>query len=669
MRFPSPVKTALQLDFPDEDKVLYPWLKKDIRYYSLNSPLDEGAFAIPYRGYPCNKQGKPIVGAPEIVVKIPKVDIGDYTTDSNRKRLEYIRKQNDKEITHIRRRLKGCNHANLILDIVPLHNGTFEIPATVQLYLDDACNLDSWLLARDLRDRPASRDKNGQTVENWSGIADRRQWVDTALHIAEAIKDMHMRRVTHGDIHPGNVFLCLNDSSTAKLIDFGEAFIAMPDINFRPRNKRSYLAPERAGPRFPLNEQVDVYSFGMLLLYLATGTEREITFERRSRLHRSYIHKLILEKNSALVRDDPRILDIIGRSTARDPADRPRMVDIYEDLSSIATAMDTSCSSKDESTTQTLQRLTNALQDADNRHSPILMSLIRREMRELENVLAGLQTEMVEFYGTRDQSLRILISLFEHLQEGDSWTTATTLAVWQGSALGRDGSYASANIRAIKRGVAVRRTFVVSVAELGREFSTALAMKLEDQHNKPSLKRLGQLLKKAVAKYDESCQEENYTHPTPHFVKTHREYFVSVLEFMHDTIEKWNLTSYLAGDGPVNVKKSDGFFFGICPVDTLDKVGAIREDNPASLMHFANESNVDKQWLLVMTEMRGRIESKDGLATPHLLGVRVFKSVQKLGYPNDRILSLQTLMNAQSSNVSSATEQLLEIVHKLDREM
>jgi serine/threonine protein kinase len=670
MHVPKRISTAFKPGpyWSKDDLDSYPWLKKTTRYYSLDAKLGEGAFGTAYVGYPYSKLNgkKPIPNAPKIVVKLPKIDLGGYTTQENRARLDYIRAKNHKEFQHFKERLRGCLHANPIIDLASLTHGELELPVTIQPYLENGCDLDQWLVKMELRPQMTKNIVDRPDVTTWNGIDDRAKWVAIALQIARAIKDIHLRRMRHGDIHPGNLFLRIDNPHTVTLIDFGEGFIATPDINWRQRNPKPYLAPERLGSRFQINEQVDVYSFGILMLYLATGSARELSLERHPGLHRSYIHDLIHEANPALVRHEPRISDLIGRSTARDPADRPRMIDICDDLLNISSSADSIHHTRDGSGALTLERLTTEMELAANKYSPVLMSLLDRQIRELATVFDGLQTEMVELYGTRDQMLRVMISLLEHLQLGDSWTAATTLAVWQRSALGLNGSYASANVRAIRRDAGVRRTFVISIAELGFEFSEKLAATLNSSNN-DYLKHLGKLFNIAIAEYATKRTRDYYKDPTPEFVNWHRMRLVSVVQCMRDLIAKWELASYLTKDQTIKIEQSKGLYIGVCPVATLDDVGAIREDNPVSLMHFAKEKDDARRWLLVTTEVRGRNESRDGIERPQLLGVRVYKSV--MGKPTDRIQYLEKLMNKLSANVTTATGQLFDIVSKVDKEV
>jgi hypothetical protein len=258
----------------------------------------------------------------------------------------------------------------------------------------------------------------------------------------------------------------------------------------------------------------------------------------------------------------------------------------------------------------------------------------------------------------------VMVSLFDSLQAGDSWTAVTTLGLWQRRALGLDGSYASANIRAIKRDVAVRRTYVVSVEEIGRDFADNVRAILSNSTDEKLLK-LATLFREAIREHDQLTDYPHYVPPAPEVVAWHQTRLLYLIDFLHKFVVEWELSRFIERDGPVRVVNSSGLYLGICPVSTLDKVGEIREANPVSLMHVANEPVEERKWLLVMTMVSGRKESQELIEKPHLLGVRVFKSVQ--GVPYDRIEFIERLMNKRAVNIGLITAQLHKILHAADR--
>ncbi|KAF2806243.1 kinase-like protein [Mytilinidion resinicola] len=98
------------------------------------------------------------------------------------------------------------------------------------------------------------------------------------VDIGVAIRDMHANGIIHGDIKPHNilVFPGSDGKVTAKVADFGFAtwFRSRDDLIAMPRSV-PWNAPEHRGQKFrPLDAQrMDVYSYGMLCLWLLFGVD------------------------------------------------------------------------------------------------------------------------------------------------------------------------------------------------------------------------------------------------------------------------------------------------------------------------------------------------------------------------------------------------------------
>ena len=665
MKVPKKIITALRLDNKHHWKQ-FPWLKHPTRSYELNSkPIGEGAFSTAYLGYPLDPNGTPDQAFP-VVVKIAKLTTLGRTNDKTIKRLELIRRQNANHFVHVNKRLFGCKHANVIIDISSEFVGAHELPVTIQPYLESAVQLDKWIDMMGIRPGKAIR-KDGKLINPLpGGIADQTKWAEVALLIALALKDIHLHRVSHADIHPGNIFISLKKPYKTTFIDFCDAFVATPDINSRQRNPNSYLAPERLGSRRSLSEAVDVYSFGVLMLYLATGIERGFSPDDPAFFpgsHGAVIREMICKYNSGLLRGDPRIIDLIARSTARDPLHRPRMSEIVSILQWLLLKGQGAPAWSTNSIKSSLALLNKRVEEKFNHHNPILLKLLEQQVQELSNVVEGLKTEMVELYGTRDHLLRSLVSVFDLLEKGDSWTSATNLALWQHNALGMDGSYFSATISALNRGVSVRRVFIVSVEELGRDFSNNLrGALLASKH--AILQELGVCFNRAIKDFDDAQMSATVKYIDLVPKRLHR--FKTLLSLIADSITRWNLA--VNDDQSVDITTARGLYFGLYPVGTLEQISAIREDNPASLVYFAKEPNPSRKWLLVVTEAKGRHErdqrqDKKSFDEPQLLGMRIFKSVQG-DIPTDRVEHMSQLINGCAKNVGGVIFELLKMAEK-----
>jgi serine/threonine protein kinase len=276
---PLPLRFSSPLPFGPEDERQMPWLSSPTRTYQIFSEIGKGGRATAYRGIVINEEGERWPASPEIVIKIPNIDIGsDFTVAQIRDYLERQNRECGREWQLTRERLRSCRFANPLFDFttaqVLFQDELLQVPMTAQLYLDAAKSLDAHLLRIKQRHEPY-RSQQGMPVDNWNGMSSAKEWIKLARAIATGLADIHQRRVVHGDIWPPNIFVRVekHQTPTPVFIDFGEAFPLEPKGESRNQRDHAYRAPERTDAQSIVTQQADVYSFGKLLLHLAMGAE------------------------------------------------------------------------------------------------------------------------------------------------------------------------------------------------------------------------------------------------------------------------------------------------------------------------------------------------------------------------------------------------------------
>jgi hypothetical protein len=152
-----------------------------------------------------------------------------------------------------------------------LRTNRIVVLVTAQLFLDSSVPLDVWLVDQKLRPEVAYRN-NGEKLD-WHGIQNWERWLSLVSSLAIALNEILGRRAVHGDIWPPNIFMKSSVPPVPVFIDFGESFLVFPNGEPRTQRNHAYRAPERESGDFLKTEQVDVYSFGKLMLYLTVGKD------------------------------------------------------------------------------------------------------------------------------------------------------------------------------------------------------------------------------------------------------------------------------------------------------------------------------------------------------------------------------------------------------------
>jgi eukaryotic-like serine/threonine-protein kinase len=160
-----------------------------------------------------------------------------------------------------------------------------------------------------------------QAIKN-NSTGDTRHKLGIALDIARALEHIHSQNIIHRDIKPDNVHV--TSAGVIKLMDFGisKAQDSTRTTTGVVMGTPYYMAPEQVLGR-NITPLVDVYSFGVLVFELMTGT-RPIAGDTVERIFYQILQEPLNVEPMRLAGIPDSIIDLVTRCTEKDPAKRPQ---------------------------------------------------------------------------------------------------------------------------------------------------------------------------------------------------------------------------------------------------------------------------------------------------------------------------------------------------------
>src|ERR1051325_5486087 len=129
------------------------------------------------------------------------------------------------------------------------------------------------------------------------------------VQVARALEYVHSQKIVHRDIKPENIHI--NTSGVAKLMDFGISKtegLAMTRAGY-VLGTPYYMAPEQVTGQ-GITDQVDVYSFGILMYEVLTGT-KPINAESVERIFYSILNEPIAVEPLQQTETPQAVIDLI----------------------------------------------------------------------------------------------------------------------------------------------------------------------------------------------------------------------------------------------------------------------------------------------------------------------------------------------------------------------
>ena len=149
--------------------------------------------------------------------------------------------------------------------------------------------------------------------------------------VARALAYAHARGVVHRDIKPENVLL---HEGSAVVIDFGIAVALSASKTEQPAGRLTlsgtsigtpaYMAPEQAAADPATDHRADIYAWGIMAYELFAGAHPFAAKSSPKQLMAAHFSETPVALATRATSLPPALADLVTRSLAKDPADRPQ---------------------------------------------------------------------------------------------------------------------------------------------------------------------------------------------------------------------------------------------------------------------------------------------------------------------------------------------------------
>lgn len=142
----------------------------------------------------------------------------------------------------------------------------------------------------------------------------RKRLIDILSGILYGIHAIHEAGIIHRDIAPANIIIT-NSTNKVKILDFGLAKSDAIEDNLQEAGTPPYASPEQQYNAYKVDNRTDIYSFGIILLELITGSNNKAMC-------------------SSLINHFPGLVGIINKCTEEQPDQRYNYIsEVLDDFS------------------------------------------------------------------------------------------------------------------------------------------------------------------------------------------------------------------------------------------------------------------------------------------------------------------------------------------------
>lgn len=376
-----------------------------------------------------------------VVIKMPLIDGSEPYQVLTALMAELYRKFTDEFVAL--QRLTGLRCAARVLDFGAYPHKLAGEPPLVLLFMVQE-HVDGELLTEHM-----ARCFKRKGEDHFRGLTDGDLYLEWARRLASSLLAIHQRQVVHGDIWQQNIMI--RRSSTV-FIDFGQALLrdAAPPATGLMGSSKRFVPPEGSG-----TIAADVFCFGVVLYYLATGADApSVEHLRDIDQLKVEITKRLKRENRELFDSNRGIVDLIARCLRFDESDRSASAsEVLESVRVLRTNYKPRSSQAAD-----LARRLKGLEE----RSPLFSRVAQQQLRRVDAIVRGMDQGVYDLSGSREHIVSVFLEYLAGLRRNDLYLTLSVPFFWGRQGLGTNGRVLSMNALAAQRGATIRRLFLVT---------------------------------------------------------------------------------------------------------------------------------------------------------------------------------------------------------------
>jgi serine/threonine protein kinase len=291
------------------------------------------------------------------------------------------------------------------------------------------------------------------------------EWFDLFDKLVSGVKKAHEVGTFHRNIRPATIVIRRDDGQPV-FCDVGDAVFRKADFMPLPNDEqgRPYIAPEQRGRPLVPSRRADIYALGAVMLRAATGQPPNLEGVVNDEAIKRAVSVQLLATPNHILRENLGIADIISRCLRVNLETRVATANAL--MQDVRLFRHPGEEPVNLSTAGELLKRLHTIQTS--RGDEVFKALAAADISEIEDRLQGMTEGVAVVEGSHERIALKLSSYLSTLRRGDQYWTVSVVQFWHRKNLGVRGRYLSMNQELARRGVTIRRVFLLTPSDRTR---------------------------------------------------------------------------------------------------------------------------------------------------------------------------------------------------------